>query len=102
MQLGLCMAGGSAARTSGGSLPLRWRSRAQRRLRAGRDTWNPTFEAARELVALGHQGRFEIWRPNGAYPCVRGDLVTAAALTVREDSDPPPIVKYEPNPADDG
>ena len=65
----------------------RWVTRAQRYRVWFRgevliqDTWNPTFEAARQLVALRHQGRFEIWRPNGAYPCVTGDLVTAAALT---------------------
>jgi hypothetical protein len=66
------------------------------------ETWNPEFEACRELLAQGITGRLEVWRLGKSYPdmLVR-DIATAAERTVVEnESHGPRFVRWKPLPED--
>jgi hypothetical protein len=48
------------------------------------DTWNPEFDAARALVALGVTGQAEIWRDGKAVSTM--DIEAAAESTIVENA----------------
>ncbi|WP_018857826.1 hypothetical protein [Rhizobium sp. 42MFCr.1] len=59
-------------------------------------TRNPSLDACRVLVSLGHVGSLEVWDEERSYPRLRvRDIVRAAALTVAEgELHGPRIVPY--------
>lgn len=61
------------------------------------NTRNPSCDACRHLVALGHQGRMEVWDNVRPYPrLVFHDIERAAGFTVAEnEKHGPRIVRYK-------
>jgi hypothetical protein len=49
--------------------------------------FNPVCESCRALMARGIVGPFETRKPDIDYPCMIGDIETAAGLTVKEPDD---------------
>lgn len=49
-----------------------------------RDTWNPEFDAARELLARGIAGRAEVWRDGRVAATM--DIERAAEVTIVENA----------------
>jgi hypothetical protein len=49
--------------------------------------FNPVCESCRALMARGIVGPFETRKPEIDYPCMIGDIETAAGLTVKEPDD---------------
>jgi hypothetical protein len=49
--------------------------------------FNPVCESCRALMACGIAGPFETRKPDIDYPCMIGDIETAAGLTVKEPDD---------------
>lgn len=62
------------------------------------NTRNPAFDACRHLVALGYQGRMEMWDNARPYPrMVFHDIERAARLTVSEtELHGPRIIRHDP------
>jgi hypothetical protein len=49
--------------------------------------FNPVCESCRALKARGIVGPFETRKPDIDYPCMTGDIETAAGLTIKEPDD---------------
>ena len=62
-------------------------------------TVSPMCPSCRALMARGITGQFETWREGEPYTCMRGDIETAAGLTLEESSTKKPRFKrWQPHP----
>ncbi|MGA1832972.1 hypothetical protein [Rhizobium wenxiniae] len=61
-------------------------------------TRNPSADACRCLVALGHSGRLEVWGIGEPFPrLIIRDIETAAGLTISENTaHGPRVTTYQP------
>lgn len=61
-------------------------------------TRNPSADACRRLVALGHSGRLEVWAKGEPFArLIFRDIVTTAGLTIAENTaHGPRVATYQP------